>query len=78
MILLNKSNELAIDLNSKDNFGRSAFCSACSLGHSEIVEIIMKNAVCMGIDLNINENSGGTAFHLACSEGHSETVKMIM
>merc|ERR1712051_152093 len=36
IILINKSNELAIDLNIKDKYGRTAFHLACLKGHSEV------------------------------------------
>ena len=70
IILLNKSNEFAIDLNIKDRFGRTAFHRACENGHSEIVEMLIKNASSTNIDLNIKDRIGCTAFHCACVNNH--------
>jgi ankyrin repeat protein len=78
IILLNKSNELAIDLNMEDNYGRTGFHQACLKGHSEVTEIIVKNAASNNIDLNSKDNFGRTAFSNACSMGHLEVAEMIM
>ena len=78
IILINKSNELAIDLYIKTQYGYTAFQLACSEGHSEIAELIMKNAASMNIDLNSKLDYGTTAFQLACHKGHLEIVELIM
>ena len=59
-----------IDLNIKERFGRTAFHRACENGHSEIVEMLIKNASSTNIDLNIKDRIGCTAFHCACVNNH--------
>ena len=79
IILINKSNELGIDLDIKDKYGQTGFHQACREGHSEVAEIIMKNAASTNIDLNVKDNwNGSTAFCHACWNGHSEIAKLIM
>ena len=78
IILINKSNELAIDLNIKTQYGWTAFQLACSEGHSEIAELIMKNAASMNIDLNSKDKNARTAFHQAYLHGkcYFELIKL--
>ena len=79
IILINKSNELGIDLDIKDKYGQTGFHQACWEGHSEVAEIIMKNAASTNIDLNVKDNwTGSTAFCLACWQGHLEIANLIM
>ena len=59
--------------------GRCPFYSQCCVnGHSEIAEMIMKNASSLKIDLNIKGNDGSTAFHIACKKGLSKVAELIM
>ena len=67
-----------INLNRRDNNGRTGFHWACSQGHSGIVKIFMENSTTYSIDLNIEDNNGMTAFHIACYKGHSDVVKNFM
>ena len=72
IILINKSNDLAIDLNIKDKNGWTAFYHACWQGHLEIAKLIMENAASMNIDLNSKDNKGNTAFW------RSKIAKLVM
>jgi ankyrin repeat protein len=67
-----------IDINAKTKLGRTAFSLACQKGHSDVVKLLIKNAVAFCIDLNIKDNSGKTAFLWACFFGHLDVVKIIM
>ena len=67
-----------IDINAKTKLGRTAFHLACQKGHSDVVKLLMENAVAFCIDLNVKDNSGKTAFLWACLFGHSDVVKTIM
>ena len=80
LILLNRTDELKIDLNThtKNYYGHGAFHLACVHGHSEIAEIIIKNSSKLKIGLNSKNSDGCSAFHLACWQGHSEIAEMIM
>ena len=64
-MLLKKSDELQIDLNSKSSWRKTAFHLACRNGHSDIVEMIMMNSLELKIDLNRKDDSGRTIFHIA-------------
>ena len=52
LIILEKSDELKIELNTQDNYGSTAFHTACWNGNSEIAEMIMKYSPQLKIDLN--------------------------
>ena len=68
----------SIDINAKTKLGRTGFQLACQKGHSDVVKLLMENAVAFCIDLNVKDNSGKTAFRWACVFGHSDVVKIIM
>ena len=76
---INTTDELQIDLNTKDNLGWTAFHQACFYGHPEIAEMIMKNSSELKINLNIKDKYDGcTGFHLACINGHSDIAKIMI
>ena len=79
-IIANAKNNFGIDFNATTSDGMTAFHTTCIEGHSNLVEIFMKNAEALNIDLNAkwHDNTGDTGFHLACSEGHSDVVKIIL
>ena len=77
-VLIQKSAELNIDLNAKDQYVRTAFHYACIWGHSDIAEMLMQKSAEFNIDLNAKDEDGMTAFHLACSRGRKNIVEMII
>ena len=67
-----------IDLNAIDIYGKTGFHWTCSQGHTDIIKILMENAVVLGIDLNAKTKNGNTAFLLACHNGRSDVVKIFI
>ena len=71
-----------INLNAKTKSGYTAFNWACTRGHSDIVKILMENAVALSIELNSENSDGLTAFNLACHfeqvKGHSDVIRIFM
>ena len=63
-MLMQKSVELQIDLNAKNESGITAFYSACLMGRTETVEKIIENADYGKIDLKA-QNRGMTGFQIA-------------
>ena len=77
-ILMNKCDELKIDL-SKTNSNRStAFHFVCIGGNYELAELIMKNSDSLKININEKNKFSRTAFTYACQLGHLQIVEMLM
>merc|ERR1712029_1241286 len=68
----------SFDMNTKDDFGRTAWHFACSNGQTETAQVIIKNSKDFAIDLNTKNNRGGTALHWACRDGQTETAQLII
>ena len=78
----------SFDMNTKGDFGYTAFHEACFCGQTEIAQLIIQSSKEFGIDLNAKDNDGKTALHWACSKeaivtalrdsGKTETVQMIL
>jgi ankyrin repeat protein len=75
---MESSATLNIDLNTKDNSGKTAFHFACGFGCINVAKLIMENSATLSIDLNAKDNSGQTAFHLAFKFDHFSVAKMII
>ena len=59
--------------------GTTAFYVACSLGHTNIVSLLLQHCHRFTIDMNALYNSTGqTALHAACSNGRVEVVKLLL
>ena len=56
-------------LNVSDNQGWTSFTIACSLGHKDIVKLLLDNAG-RNIDFNARTKSGSTALIIASRQGH--------
>ena len=56
---------LNIDLNAKDNYGRTAFHKACFDGHYKMVKLLIQKSAEFGIELNSTDNIGEKALHYA-------------
>ena len=63
-LLIQSSKEFGIDLNAKDNNGRTALHFACINGKTETVQMILKNWKEFGIDIKAQNNQGQTALDL--------------
>ena len=76
-MIMKKSTELKMDLNAKDNFGRTAFHYACNFGKTIIIERMISNSKSLKLDLNAKDTDGKTAFKLAQIRGKSDVVNLI-
>ena len=71
-LLIEKSNELNIDLNAKNKEGQTGFHISCYQGydgHLEIVKMLIQKSDEIKLELNAKDKAGHTAFHLACKDG---------
>ena len=75
-LLLNNS-ERHIDLNARDEHGRTALMFACGNGHNDVVKLLLENSK-RNIDLNVRSNTGKTAIIYACENGHKDVVKLLL
>ena len=76
-MLMQKSKEFNIDLNSKSNDGWTAFHFACAYDKINIVEMMIDNAKSFKLDLLIKDNNGRTGFQCAKDCGSTDVVKII-
>ena len=77
-MLIQKSVELKIDLNSTTITGKTAFHLACQYGQLKIVKMLMFNSAKHLIDLNQKDEYGWTAFHWACYWGKPRIVEIMI
>ena len=69
-----------IDFNLKNKYGQTGFSTACALGHTEIVRVLLKyfedinKTVGINFDINSKNIDGITAFQLACKYNRYEIV----
>lgn len=77
-IIIKNSAKLNIDLNLKDDYGRTAFHFACTYDHSKISDMLIKNSAELNIDLNVKNYVGMTAFHVACKFDQTRIVDMMI
>ena len=66
-----------IELNTRDNNGRTAFMWACYYGHNDIVQLLL-NCSDKNIELNTRDNNGWTAFQLACHQRYTYIVTALL
>ena len=64
-LLIKKSREFNIDLNSKNEIHRTAFHLACLHKKTDIVKLLMENAVVFKIDLEAKDINGKTGYQIA-------------
>ena len=76
-LLLDHSKARNIDLNSRDNNGRTGFHNACINGNLDVVKLLLDHSKTKNIDLNSKANNGNTAFHDACMEDNVDVVKLL-
>ena len=77
-MLIQKSTELNVELNAKDNSGKTAFHITCVKGHSEIVEMLIQKSIELKIELNAKDIHGWTGFHHACCYGFENIVEIMV
>ena len=75
--LMKKSIEFNIELNAKDEYGRTAFHLASSYGNTKIVKILIEHSKIFGLDLTLKDNDGRTGFQLAKRKQQREVIKLI-
>merc|ERR1712062_35171 len=68
----------SFDMNTKDNYERTAWHWACSNGRTETAQLLIKSSKDFGIDLNAKDNNENTALHWACNNGQTETAQLII
>ena len=69
-LFLKHANSHNIDLNAKDNTGKTAFSLACASGQVETVKSILDHAPNTNLDLNSMDNYGRTPLGNACRNSH--------
>ena len=65
-MIVKKSFELNIDLNSQDASGRTTFLFACMFGKSGMVHFLMEKSFMANIDLNMKDHHGRIGFQPVC------------
>ncbi|KAL7269943.1 acyl-CoA binding domain-containing protein 6 [Rhizina undulata] len=64
-----------VDLNSKDEYGRTLLHYAAIRGHEEVVRLFLEQ---QGVDLNARGNDGMSPLHLAITMGHDRVVRLLL
>ena len=67
---MHKSTEFNIDLNARDEDGKTAFHFACRYGRKDVVEMMVNNADFFKIDLKAKDKDGKTGFQYAVDNFH--------
>ena len=63
-----------INVDHTNEDGVNAFMLACENGHTQIVELLLKEQV----DPNVQDKDGWNAFMLACQNGHTQIVELLL
>ena len=58
-MLIHKSTDFNIDLNGKNEDGKTAFHNVCQYGHPKIVEMLIHKSTEFNIDLNTKDEEDG-------------------
>ncbi len=66
--------EKGVDVNARDQNGRTALMEAAFAGHTETVKALLERRA----DVNAKDESGWTALMEAASKGHTESVKILL
>ena len=64
-----------VELNLKDNGGRTALLFAGYEGHADVVKLLIEHD---GVELNLKDDNGQTVLSRAASQGHAEVVKLLL
>ena len=68
--LMEKADDLGLDLQAVDTFKRTGLHLACKLGKIEVVKLFLNS----NVDLNARSHYGATPFMVACEEGQIDIV----
>ena len=74
---MKKSSELKIDLNIKDNSGRTAFHLACMNGRVRIVDMMIEQSESLELDLKAEDCDGKTGYQFANVHQRTAVVNLI-
>ena len=77
-LIIQSSKDFGIDLNAKDDCGKTAWHIACLNGRTETALLIIQSSKDFGIDLNARDDCGNTALHFACNTGRTEIVQLMI
>ncbi|CAC5415484.1 unnamed protein product [Mytilus coruscus] len=69
--------KMSCNVNSIDNYGRSALYVASEQGHFEIVQILIANKP-VEADIALCDNNKTTPLHMACEEGHKNIAEYLI
>ncbi|KAI9015974.1 kinase-like domain-containing protein [Hyaloraphidium curvatum] len=64
-----------VDVNAKDDAGRTVFIAACQSGNADVVRLLLAD---LRVDVNAKANNGVTGFIYACRNGHVDVVKLLL
>ena len=76
-MLIQKSTEFNIDLNARDEDGKTAFHFACRYGRKDVVEMMVYNTDFFKIDLKAKDKHGKTGFQYAKEQRRNDIVDII-
>ena len=69
----------SIDMNARDDHGRTALHVACWNGKTEVTKLLIElSTKNNGIDLKARDNNGRSVLHMACCNGTTEIVKLLI
>ena len=77
-MLIQKSDELEVDLNIKSENAFTAFHWACYYNRNGIVEMMIDNAKFYKLDLTAKDNKGRNGFQIAKHMEARKVVKLIL
>ena len=63
-----------VDIDDKDEEGRTGFQFACGYGEIDCIKFFLEN----GADINCADNNKNTAMHYAAGYGQQEAVKLLL
>ena len=63
-----------VQVDCRDNAGRSAFMKACETGRREVVDYLLAK----GASVNVEDLCHRTPLHVACENGHEDIVKILL
>jgi ankyrin repeat protein len=66
--------KIYVELDTKDNFGKTALIYAIDNGHTDIVKILLHK----GAGIDVKDKSGKTALMYACAKGHTDIAKILV
>ena len=77
-LIIKSSKDLSIDLNARDDFGRTALHLACIRGTTEVIQLMISSSTDFDIDVNARTKVGDTVLHYACWFVRTEIVQFMI